>query len=188
MATKYNEYEDSESSGGSGSDDDGPKDPYMTAKKIKLPSHLQIGGIGDDDENSDNDEYDDDDEDDPDEPNLEHLETEVAMKNAFFDNSDDDDEEGEDSDEEEENADENYLQKFSGEMRKNVIAEHHPELLIHNYHEIEAMCNIVRNERGIIVDPLHKTLPFITKYERAKLLGERARCRTMDANTGAWPI
>lgn len=184
MATKYNnDYEESESSGGSGSDDDGPKDPYITAKKIKLPSHLQIGGIGDDDENSDNDEYDDDEDEDPDEPNLEHLETEVAMKNAFFDNSDDDDE-GDDSEDEDENSDENYLQKFSSEMRKNVIAEHHPELLIHNYHEIEAMCNIVRNERGIIVDPLHKTLPFITKYERAKLLGERAK----QINAGARPF
>jgi hypothetical protein len=102
MATKYNDYEESESSGGSGSDDDGPKNEYITAKKIKLPSHLQVGGIGDDEENSDNDEYDDDDEDeDPDEPNLEHLETEVAMKNAFFDNSDDDEEDGDNSDDEE---------------------------------------------------------------------------------------
>jgi DNA-directed RNA polymerase I, II, and III subunit RPABC2 len=25
------------------------------------------------------------------------------------------------------------------------------------------------------MDPLHKTLPFITKYERAKILGERAK-------------
>ena len=40
MATKYNnDYEESESSGGSDSDDDGPKNEYITAKKIKLPSH-----------------------------------------------------------------------------------------------------------------------------------------------------
>ena len=185
MATKYiNDYEASDSNSGSDSDgDDGNNNEYITAKKLKLPSHLQIGGIGDDDENSYNDEYDDEEDDDPDEQNLEHLETEVAMKNAFFDNSDDD-EEGDDSEDEDENNDENYLQKFSSEMRKNVIAEHHPELLIHNYHEIEAMCNIVRNERGIVVDPLHKTLPFVTKYERAKVLGERAK----QINAGARPF
>ena len=27
----------------------------------------------------------------------------------------------------------------------------------------------------MIIDPLHKTVPFLTKYERARIIGERAK-------------
>ena len=50
--------------------------------------------------------------------------------------------------------------------------------------EIEMLCKITYNEKGIIVDPLHKTLPFITKYERARILGERSK----QINMGAKPL
>ena len=93
--------------------------------------------------------------------------------------SDDDDDD--DDDDDEGATDENYLQKFNNTLKTNVIAEHHPELIIQNFHEVDALCTIVRNEDGIIVDPLHRTLPFITKYEKAKILGER----TKQLNAGA---
>jgi DNA-directed RNA polymerase I, II, and III subunit RPABC2 len=48
---------------------------------------------------------------------------------------------------------------------------------------VEALCHIVRNEDGIIIDPLHRTLPFITKYEKAKILGERAKQINAGAKT-----
>ena len=50
--------------------------------------------------------------------------------------------------------------------------------------EIEALCVTVRDKSGIIVDPLHRTLPFLTKYERARILGERAK----QINAGAKPV
>jgi DNA-directed RNA polymerase subunit K/omega len=80
----------------------------------------------------------------------------------------------EDEDEDEED-DENYLQKFDESLQKNIIRDHHPELQIHNSDEIEALCTIVRDENGMIIDPFHKTLPIITRYERARVLGERAK-------------
>jgi DNA-directed RNA polymerase I, II, and III subunit RPABC2 len=49
---------------------------------------------------------------------------------------------------------------------------------------VDAMTRIVRDENGVIVDPLHRTLPFITKYERARILGERAK----QINSGAKPL
>ena len=122
-----------------------------------------------------------------------HLDQEdsAVAANVFFDDDEDDDGDN-DGDDDDDDNDENYLQKFSSEMRKNVIAEHHPELLIHNYHEIEAMCNIVRNERGIVVDPLHTTLPFVTKYERAKVkIGMTTNTveeRAKQINAGARPF
>lgn len=71
--------------------------------------------------------------------------------------------------------DENYLQKFSENIKKDIISDYHPELKSHNYEEVETLCKIVKNENGVIVDPLHKTLPFITKYEKTRILGERAK-------------
>lgn len=85
---------------------------------------------------------------------------------------------------EEDDDEEDYLQKLENINKKNMIKEHHPELLHHNHFEIEALTRVVRNEQGIIIDPLHKTLPFITKYERARILGERAK----QINMGAKPL
>ena len=87
-------------------------------------------------------------------------------------------------DEEDEDEDENYLQKFDENLRKNVVANYHPEMVAHNYSEIEVMSRVVRDENGVIIDPLHKTLPFITRYEKARILGERAK----QLNAGARPF
>ncbi len=76
---------------------------------------------------------------------------------------------------EDEDDDENYLQKFDESIKKNIIADWHPEDKIHNDDEVETMCTIVKDSNGFIVDPLHKTIPFITKYEKARVLGERAK-------------
>ena len=70
--------------------------------------------------------------------------------------------------------DENYLQKFDESLHTQVIADYHPEMKSHNYDEITNMTKVTRNESGAIIDPLHKSVPFITRYEKAKLIGERA--------------
>jgi len=90
----------------------------------------------------------------------------------------------EDDEDEDEDEDENYLQKFDENMRKNIIADYHPEMVAHNYSEIEVMSRVVRDENGVIIDPLHKTLPFVTRYEKARILGERAK----QINAGAKPF
>jgi DNA-directed RNA polymerase subunit K/omega len=80
----------------------------------------------------------------------------------------------EESDEEPE-EDENYLQKFDSEMRDNFILNYHPEARTHNYEEVKALARVTRDGRGIIIDPMHKTLPFLTKYEMTRILGQRAK-------------
>lgn len=80
-----------------------------------------------------------------------------------------------DYDDEEEEYEENYLQKFDHELNKNYIHEYHPECLNHNSDEIQKLCVVVRDENNIIIDPLHKTLPYLTKYEKARVLGQRAK-------------
>jgi DNA-directed RNA polymerase I, II, and III subunit RPABC2 len=93
------------------------------------------------------------------------------------------DDEDDDTDDDEE-EDENYLQKFDENMKKNIITEHYPELQQHNSDEVEVLCQVVRDKQGRIIDPLHQSLPFITKYEKARVLGERAK----QINAGATPL
>ena len=90
----------------------------------------------------------------------------------------------EESDDENENMYEDYLRKFDESTRTNIISEFHPELQSHNNDEIENMCVIVRDGNGIPIDPLHKTLPILTRYEKARALGERAK----QINSGAKPF
>jgi DNA-directed RNA polymerase I, II, and III subunit RPABC2 len=46
------------------------------------------------------------------------------------------------------------------------------------------MVKVVRDKDGIIIDDLHKTIPYLTKYERARILGQRAK----QINSGAIPF
>tara|TARA_B110000967_G_C18900997_1_gene575070 strand:+ start:7899 stop:8765 length:867 start_codon:yes stop_codon:yes gene_type:complete len=87
--------------------------------------------------------------------------------------SDDDDEE-----------DDGYLQKFDKEMRENYILEQHPESVNHNYDEIYQLASVQRNKENIIIDDLHKTIPILTKYEKTRILGLRAK----QLNNGAKPM
>ena len=78
------------------------------------------------------------------------------------------------SDDEEE-KDEDYLQKIDDTYKENLISSYHPELHNINYDEVEALSKVVRDDDGTIIDPLHRTQPFITKYEKARVIGERAK-------------
>jgi DNA-directed RNA polymerase subunit K/omega len=88
------------------------------------------------------------------------------------------------SDDEDEDYDDSYLQKFDSEVTKNYINDFHPECLIQNYDEITKLTTVVRDSNNIIIDPLHRTIPFLTKYEKARILGQRAK----QIETGAKPF
>jgi DNA-directed RNA polymerase I, II, and III subunit RPABC2 len=76
------------------------------------------------------------------------------------------------------------LKKFDSEVRDDYLAKFHPECMMQNYDEIYNLARVVRDDRGIIVDELHKTLPLLTKYERTRVLGQRAK----QINDGAMPF
>jgi DNA-directed RNA polymerase I, II, and III subunit RPABC2 len=80
-----------------------------------------------------------------------------------------------DDDDDDDNYDDSYLQKFDSEITKNYINDFHPECLIHNYDEISKLTVVVRDSNNIIIDSLHRTIPFLTKYEKARILGQRAK-------------
>jgi DNA-directed RNA polymerase subunit K/omega len=146
-------------------------------KKVDEDEELEsiADSIGTDDSNEEEeDEDDDDDEDEDAEEGDEKTKLNKTDIPSIIGIGNDDDED-DDDDEDEEEEDEKYLQKFDESLKKNIIADWHPEDQAHNDEEVETMCTIVRDTNGFIVDPLHKTLPFVTKYEKARILGERAK-------------
>ena len=94
-------------------------------------------------------------------------------------NSDDSDEEDDDNDD-----GNNYLRKFETEMHDNYIASYHQEMMHLNNAEVSALARVVRNTEGAIIDVMHKTMPILTKYEKTRILGQRAK----QLNQGAQPM
>jgi len=88
---------------------------------------------------------------------------------------------GNDSDEDDINT---KLKKFDKELRDNYLLNFHPESLVQNYDEIYNLARVVRDDNGIVVDELHRTLPMLTKYEKSRVLGQRAK----QINDGATPF
>ena len=76
-----------------------------------------------------------------------------------------------DSDEDEEEE----FDKFNNMDITLDLLNEHPEYKSHNIKEVNALCNIIRDSNGNIIDKLHRTIPFITRYEKAKILGERSK-------------
>lgn len=144
-------------------------------------------GLEDDDEEEGGDE-DDDDKDKDKNVIVEDGEEEITLpkktKKVKIDSSTEKKKGTVYLDDEEDDEDETgelYLKKFDKEINDNYLLNFHPECALHNYDEVLALSKVVRDKFGIIVDDLHKTVPFITKYERARVLGQRAK----QINSGA---
>jgi DNA-directed RNA polymerase I, II, and III subunit RPABC2 len=71
--------------------------------------------------------------------------------------------------------DEDYLQKFEPEAASEYIKTVHPECLTSNSVEIESLTIITRDKNNRIIDENHLTSPFLSKYERTRILGQRAK-------------
>ena len=163
------------------SDDDASVN--QTARK-RGNDNSRVNANVDDNADETEDEDDDDDEEDMDDNDLlsETSETGIFARLqpgnedvTNFADSDDESDAGEDN---------GYLQKFDAATRQNILSEFHPELQSHNYDEIANMCVIVRDATGTPIDPLHRTIPILTRYEKARVLGERAK----QLNSGAKPF
>jgi len=176
-----NKYDDSEPDDADSEESDKEDDIDIDVDVDVDEEMEQTGGVGDDSEPEeiDSDEDEDIELDEEGEPVVKETvkKTTKSKKQVQMIIEDDDD----DYDDE---YDENYLQKFDNDIMKNYVNEFHPECLNHNYDEITKLSVVTRNSDGIIIDPLHRTIPFLTKYERARILGQRAK----QIETGAKPL
>ena len=78
----------------------------------------------------------------------------------------------EDSDEE---YDDEYYQKFTNGLNTNYLEYFHSETNMPNYMEIEELSKVIRDKNNAIIDDNHKTIPILTKYEKTRVLGQRAK-------------
>lgn len=81
------------------------------------------------------------------------------------------------SDDEDDNLSDDceYLDLLENNINSNYLEENHPECISHNYHEIQTHLTITKDDYGNIIDPLHKTSPILTKYEKTRIIGQRAK-------------
>jgi len=164
---------------------------------MKLNVKEDVDDDDDDDDIEDDEDVDDDDEeinayvtdeDEDEETNTKNKNKKANasanannMQNEDIEDADQDDDNDDDDDDEE---DENYLKKFDKETKSNYLESYHPESYSHNFEEVKMLSIVVRDEKNNIIDPLHKTIPFMTKFEKARILGQRAK--QLDA--GALPF
>jgi DNA-directed RNA polymerase I, II, and III subunit RPABC2 len=101
----------------------------------------------------------------------------IFEKSILDDSGENEEEEDRDIIDDEESIDygeEEYFKKTDATMRSQFVATHHPEIQMPSYDEIRILSEVKRNEKGLIDDPRHRTEPFVRKYERARIIGERA--------------
>jgi DNA-directed RNA polymerase I, II, and III subunit RPABC2 len=158
-------------------DEEDEEDPKVVAKGMDRYADSDDDYRGQQEDVEENKDEDDDGEADDDEDldgdqkkRVKKIPTQKKILVEIDDDEDDEDPTGE-----------AYLQKFDKEINDNYIVNCHPESAIHNYDEILAMTKVTRDKSGIIIDDLHKTIPYLTKYEKARILGQRAK----QINSGA---
>ena len=144
-------------------------DDYMA------PNYPERPALGDEDDDSDDDmvyERSDDESTSSDSnaklttelPDSESDDNQIVQSNnlTLVDSDDDSDDEALDN-------------KFEIEGLNEFLSDYHPESKQHNYDEIYALSKVVRDANGIIIDDLHRTLPIMSKYEKTRILGQRAK-------------
>ena len=82
-----------------------------------------------------------------------------------------------------EDSDDDYYQKFNNGLNTNYLEYFHSETNIPNYMEIEELSKVIRDKNNVIIDSNHKTIPILTKYEKTRVLGQRAK----QLNSGSQP-
>lgn len=99
-----------------------------------------------------------------------------------------DEEEGADEtlevEEEDEPMDQPYQVKFKEDIRSQYLQKFHPEEIHKPFEEIYNLTIITRDENDVINDPLHKTYPILSKYEKTRVIG----LRVSQLNKGAEPF
>jgi len=81
-------------------------------------------------------------------------------------------------------SDEAAVQTFDDSLKEDLIAKAHPQESVISYAEVKSRCGVQRDENDRVIDPLHTTIPILTKYECARVLGVRAK----QINSGSPPF
>ena len=83
-------------------------------------------------------------------------------------------EDGEDDDDNDSDNEQEY-NKLELNNYQNSLLDYHQSSISHNSEEIAALTKVIRDSKNNIIDDLHKTVPILSKYERTRVLGQRAK-------------
>ena len=176
-------YSNSDSENSDKEDSDNEENPISSNKKPLFKPAINIKKTTDKDSDVDDSEPDDAGSEEDEEE--EEDDVQVGGVEDFIDEDDyvkNDDEEDSDI---ELNEDGEPIEKVAVNASKNNKSKK-TQMIVEedDYDEITKLSIITRNPDGIIIDPLHRTIPYLTKYERARVLGQRAK----QIETGAKPL
>jgi DNA-directed RNA polymerase subunit K/omega len=140
-------------------------------------SENEIEPVEEEEEEDEEDEEDEDEDEEEDEDDNEDGET-IKRKNMVFkdeipEEEEENDEEGNLEDLEVSDDEEDYKKLENYSVIENLENEH-PEIRAINFEEVVALSRVQRDSAGNIIDPLHTSIPFLTKYEKARIIGARA--------------
>jgi len=107
----------------------------------------------------------------PEEENYEDDENEPQVIDVNYNGENDDDI---DDDFDDDDDYEGKFQKFENINIDNYINKNYLHLKENNIEEIKVLSKVIRDKDNNIIDDLHKTLPILTKYEKARIIGVRA--------------
>ena len=142
-----------------GNDDDNDDDMDSVSMSPDSDDDMDSVSMSPDSDNNNDNDNDNDSLDD----GSKSIDSPVQMSSSSLVDSDDD------------SDDEALDNKFEIEGLNEFLANYHPESKQHNYDEIYALSKVVRDSSGIIIDDLHRTLPIMSKYEKTRILGQRAK-------------
>ena len=157
----------------------------IIAKKEK-PIKLSFNDDEDDDDDDDDDDVEDDDDgvidDDTDDDIVDKSDVdedlgdeEVDTDKKYYNKEIEENANINLSDDSDDEYDDNYYEKIDSELKQDYIMKYHSNLMQNNYDEIETLSKITGLNKYGITDELHKTVPILTKYEKARILGLRAK-------------
>ena len=154
----------------SDTDKEGPPDPNDNPEDIESENEggdSDIESIGDIDDEPEGEEPPID-VTESEAPNELLLENEQDSMLQVEENDDDDDDSLSESYEE-------HLQKLDKGYKEDILEKYHKEEFHINHDEMLKLCQLKRNDKGFINDPLHKTTPILSKYEYTNIIGIRAK-------------
>ena len=89
--------------------------------------------------------------------------------------SDEDDDDSDISDDSDDIIDFDDDKKINKLYNNNEIIINHSEIIKLNNKKLTLLSKTIKNKNGIVCDPFHLTIPILTKYEKAKILGLRCK-------------
>ncbi len=151
---------------------------------ISPDSDREEGEVEDEQEEDENSEGEDEDPDWEGDDEEDENKTQSNFDMPDFEEDDENEDErsgmGPDDEADDEEAEagsdtEEMVRLIDPDQAKGELADYHPMIIVPTDEEVAALAMVVRDAKGNIIDEKHSnTLPWLTRFERARVIGTRA--------------